>query len=462
MSKLPKTLSSRLTLWYTASFVLFLGIALSALYFSIDTILNKRIDEDLREDIEEFIVLYEKEGLESVKKEINREAKTSDISSVFIRLLDNSGKQIYTSDLTHWKGVHSIQTILNKVIDGKHDVWLETIEFSSQEDDTRVAYGLIGPNTILQIGESTEEKEEIMDLLLAVFTSLFFIAVPIASTIGWLMTKRGVKGIEKISNVAMDIRNGKFDQRVAIKNQPEEIQNLANTFNAMIERINSLISEMQEMIDNIAHDLRSPLARIRAISENVLSSNSEINDYKTALEDTLEECDRLIQMVNSTLDVAEAEAGVATRIKEDIDLTKLAEDACEIFEPIAEDKKIKLSFNAKENCTYYGNKQSLQRMLANLIDNAIKYSKSNSKVNIKLENIERNIIIKVADQGDGIAKDNQTRVFERFFRCDSSRGNSGNGLGLSYALAVVRSHGGDINLDSTPGSGSTFTISLPT
>ncbi len=321
MNKFPNTLSFRLTLWYSILFVTFLAISLSALYLSINTILNNRIDEDLEEDIEEFSILFKNEGIYAVKKEIDREAKTSDVSEVFLRVLTTNGKQIHASDLSHWKGIHTIQSTLNKVLLNDSKLYLETMKFPMQEENTRIVYGLIGSNTILQIGESTEEKEEIMELLLIVFASMFLIALPIASTIGWFMAKQSIKGIEEINKAAIDIRNGEFNRRVSITRQPEEIQTLANTFNAMIERINNLITEMREMIDNIAHDLRSPLARIRAISENTLSNNSQSENYKVAAEDTLEECDRLIQMVNSTLDVAEAEAGVTNRIKEIIDLS---------------------------------------------------------------------------------------------------------------------------------------------
>ncbi len=230
----------------------------------------------------------------------------------------------------------------------------------------------------------------------------------------------------------------------------------------MADRIRNLITEMREMIDNIAHDLRSPIARIRAISESALSTQGSINDYKTVAADTLEECDRLIKLINNTLDVAEAEAGIANSMKETIDLSKLTADACELFEPVAEQKNIDLTYKLAEDCHLTGHRQNLQRMLANLLDNALKYTSSAGKVGIVLESRPKAIQIAIADTGPGISKADQQRVFERFYRCDDSRGRSdGCGLGLCFARAVARTHGGEIFLSSKPGDGSTFTITLP-
>lgn len=461
MPKLPNTLSFRLTLWYSSSFVVFLAASLLILLVLIDAILEDRIDEELIEEINEFRELYKTEGIERVKTEIDLEGKTGDISEIFLRLLTSNGEQIHSSDLTHWEGITTVQSILEKISEDETEILLLSVEFQSQEEETRVAYGLIGPELILNIGESTEDKEEIMEILFIVFTAMFVIAVPIIATIGWFIARKNVVGIEEINRAAIDIKSGQFNRRVSIENQHDEIQTLANTFNKMAERINQLITEMREMIDNIAHDLRSPLARIRAISENALSRESSKEEYQSAAENTLEECDRMIQMVNNTLDVAEAEAGVTEREKEEINLANLIEEACELFEPVAEEKNVVLTFTLNTSCYLNGNRQSLQRMASNLLDNAIKYTKPNTSVDIKLDKDSNLIKISISDKGEGIPTQSQHRIFDRFYRCDSSRSKEGSGLGLSYAKAVARSHGGDIILENSSKQGSTFVISLP-
>ena len=229
----------------------------------------------------------------------------------------------------------------------------------------------------------------------------------------------------------------------------------------MLDRIRDLISDMREMTDNIAHDMRSPLARIRAISEVAVSSTKTSDEHKTAASSTIEECDRLLQMINATLDVAEAEAGSAALDKQTVNISELAKDACELFEPVADEKEIELSCQLDAGCRIHGNVQNLQRMLANLLDNALKYTPPKGRIDINLGCDEQGIKVAVADTGIGIPAPDQARIFERFFRCDQSRSQTGCGMGLSFSQAVARAHGGDISVASEPGNGTTFTITIP-
>ena len=428
----------------------------------MNTTLSSRIDDDLIEDVEEFRTLYSLGGFSELKREIENESLTNDVSQEFVRLLDRDGNELFTSDLSHWKGMHTIQTTLQKTIISHPEPILETIQFKDQEDATRIVYGLVTPDVILQLGESTEEKNELMELLALVFIPLFLIVIPIATFAGWKVARQATKGINEVSYAVAELEKGDFDHRVAIHSQRDEIQTLADTFNNMAERIHSLITEMREMIDNIAHDLRSPLGRIRAMSESALSGSDSVTEYKSAAVDTLTECDRLINMINTTLDIAEAEAGVSTNTKEDVNLGQLIEEVCELFEPAAAEKNITLSFKTKLERYIRGNKQSLQRMLANLLDNALKYTSSNGEININLTNNPDALRISITDTGIGIPPSEHDRIFDRFYRCDDSRTTSGCGLGLSFARAVARAHDGDISVRSTPEKGSVFTITFPT
>jgi signal transduction histidine kinase len=275
------------------------------------------------------------------------------------------------------------------------------------------------------------------------------------------MARRALQGVEEVSRAAEDIANGAFNRRVSVRDRSEEIERLVATFNVMVDRIAAVISQMRTMTDNIAHDLRSPLGRIRAIAERALSASRSVDEHRTASADTLEECDRLLQMINTTLDVAEAEVGAAQLLKEEIDLASIIQDACELFEPIAEDKEIEISAKLEANCQVRGNIQYVQRMLANLLDNALKYTPPKGSVSVELARDDQVAAISVSDTGVGIAPDEQARIFERFYRGDQSRSQQGFGLGLSFARAVAHALGGDISVTSTPNKGSRFTVTLP-
>lgn len=461
MVKFSNTLSFRLTLWYASMFIVFLLVALLFSYLAINSILNKRMDDDLAEDIDEFRLLFSTSGLQPVLKEIEREAGSGNAETVFLRLLDKEGDTIFASDLEDWRGLEVDKELVKHVASMHAKPVLETQDIASQDYATRIIYGLIGPDTILQIGESLEEKAEIMELILAVFMLMFLLVLPVASGISWFVARKAAQGIEEVSRAAVEIRRGEFDRRVSVKAHTAEIQTLVDTFNSMAERIRNLIAEMREMIDNIAHDLRSPLARIRAIAETMITEGGSMENCHAAAADTIDECDRLIKLINTTLDVAEAEADVSYVAKEAVELSTMVEDACELFEPLAEKKRVSLSCRIEPDCRLQGNKQNLQRMLTNLLDNALKYTPANGEVTVSLVPATDQFSVIVADTGIGIPESDQRRVFDRFYRCDRSRSEDGCGLGLSFARAVARAHRGEINLTSAPNQGSTFIVTLP-
>ena len=421
------------------------------------------MNDDLSEDLAEYNSIHKDGGISSVIDEIERDIKSVDSDDEFVQIFDLHGKKIFSSDVINWKGLKKNSNFFQDKIKSykRLNTVIETIEIPGREHDTRIAFCKIGPDTILMIGESLEQINETLDLILLIFSVILVTVIPLALIVGWLVVRHSVSGIKEISQAAAAIKNGNLDTRVSVKNQRDEIQNLADTFNSMAGQIKLLISEMREMIENIAHDLRSPLGRIRVISEMALSANGNTESYKSAAAETIEECDRLIQLINISLDVAEAEAGVENNNKEEVNLSELTEDACELFGPVAEDKHIAMTVQCEPDCKILGNRQNLQRMIANVLDNALKYTPKNGKVSIDLKQDEHGHHISVSDTGIGIPVADQQRVFDRFYRCDQSRSNDGSGLGLSFARAVAHAHGGNITLCSEPNVKTVFKISLP-
>lgn len=415
---------------------------------------------DLFDDIVEYQILYQKEGLEGVKREIDQEIKLGAEESFFFQVFNQEGKQIYSSDLSSWQFLPENQRTVKQVFSTRKP-FFQTLNIQGEDYRAKTIYDLIAPDVLLYTGQSTEDIQGVMTLLSSIFVRILLIVIPITLGIGWLISMRAVKGIKEVSRIAAEIEKGNLDRRVFVPPQGDEIRQLVNTFNAMLDRIRVLIFEMTEMTDNIAHDLRSPLARIRIISEVSLSNDRTPQEFRTAASDTIEECDRLLQMINSALDVAEVEADTLQIKKQKVDLSQLVEDACELFETISENKRIKLTYKIENNCIINGNIQNLQRMIANLLDNAIKYTLEDGRVDVALTCTQQNIKIMVMDTGMGIPEQDQTRVFDRFYRCDQSRTYDGCGIGLSFSKAVARSHGGDINLSSSLQKGSCFTIELP-
>jgi len=438
----------------------FFGSAFLLFYAFINTILHTELDEDLEEDLAEFRMLLETDGFDAVKLEIEREIFADGPEDSFFRVMDSQGNTVFASDLSYWDSVTN-NPQLPEILAREDEGWFETIAAPDDDYNARVVYGWIGPDMILHTGESMEDMQEIMTLLLTIFSVTFAVVVLFASIAGWFFARRAMRGVEEVSCAAVDVANGTLDRRVDVKTEGAEIERLASTFNTMLDRIHTLISGMREMTDNVAHDLRSPLARIRANSEMALSSAETLEEYRDSAADTLEECDRLMHMINTTLDVAEAEAGAARLSMDTVDISRMAEDACELFGPIAEDRGIFLSTSIEKGCRVRGNLQLLQRMLANLLDNAFKYSERDGSINVGVNSSGDSILVSVRDEGIGISQQDLKKIFDRFFRCDESRSKTGCGLGLSLVRAVAIAHGGNIDVSSKPGDGSEFRIILP-
>ncbi len=460
MKAMPETLAARLTLGYAASFLICLGTALLALYLFIDHSISEEMDEDLAEDIAEFRILLAEEGLPRVESELQREAKSNHPQELFLRVVDAAGRQRFGSDTSHWPRLDAA-SVEEGWIDSKREPVFANLSGRGEDHATRVISAPLGPGLWLQIGESLEERAEFMGFILRLFGFTFALAALLAALVGWAMARRALRGVEEVSSAAERVAHGDLESRVSRGNRGAEIERLAASFNRMTERIRSLISGMREMTDNIAHDLRSPLGRIRAHSELALLSAKTLDEYQASAADTLEECDRLLEMINITLDVAEAEVGASRQAADEVDLAAAVSDVCELFATLAEDKQIRLSTRLADGCRVRGNRKFLQRMLANLLDNALKYTPEQGEVAVEVAPMERAVSVAVRDTGIGIPLAEQGQIFERFFRCDQSRSQPGFGLGLSLARAVARSHGGDLVVESEPGSGSRFTVTLP-
>jgi signal transduction histidine kinase len=278
--------------------------------------------------------------------------------------------------------------------------------------------------------------------------------------IGWFMAKRALRGVQEITRTAAEIAYGNLDKRVAVHSGGDELNTLAQTFNTMLDRIQALILGMRQMSDNLAHDIRSPLGRIRAHAELALANDTADFDVDSVAATAVEECDRLLEMVNTTLDIAEAEAGVVVLRHTTVDLVDLVHDAVDIFQPVAEDRQIAIAVDSPDHCLIDGDRQRLQRVVANLLDNALKYTSSGGRVTLRLIAHAQRVKLSIEDTGIGIAAEDFPHIFERFYRCDRSRSEHGSGLGLSLAQAFVRAHGGNIGVESSPGDGSTFTVEL--
>ncbi|MDX1487958.1 MAG: ATP-binding protein [Acidiferrobacterales bacterium] len=454
------TLAFRLTVWYAGIFTLCSILAFLVFYLHVASILSERTEEELLEEIQEFSALLASNGIEELKQALVIEARDDGEDKVFYRLLTPSGKEIASSNPASWSDLQASPDALKQIAGGKAHVF-ETVSLRDKEYKVRTLYGPIGPGAVLQIGWLLEEDAEFVAILREVFGTTVAAVMIFAALVGWVMAKRALSGVEAVTRTAREISAQGLERRVSVKTKTSEIERLATTFNDMLDRIESLVTEMKEMTDNIAHDLKSPITRIRGIAEMTLTGGKSIDEHESAAANTIEQCDRLLEMINTMLYISETEAGAGSRRRESIDMAVVVRDACELFQPMAEDKGVNLAAQIDGDLKVEGDRQALQRMIANLIDNAINNTPSQGAVTVSVDGDEKLGIISVRDTGIGISQTDLPHVFKRFYRCDRSRSSPGNGLGLSLVKAVVHSHGGQVVVSSTPDNGTQFTVSLP-
>lgn len=279
--------------------------------------------------------------------------------------------------------------------------------------------------------------------------------------VGWFLARRALSGVDDVRQTAQSIAKGAFDSRVPIKGTGDEVDQLAVTFNGMLAQIEAVLHSMKEITDNIAHELRSPITRMRGIAELALASKRSVEDYETVVGRVIEDCDRLLGMINAMLDISEAEAGIARHRPVEVNAGEMARDVIDLFGPVAEDKCVAVNLSESGALSLQADPQKLQRVLSNLLDNAIKYTPSGGSIIISAHGTDREVHLTVRDTGVGIPAPELSHIFDRFYRAEKSRSEPGSGLGLSLAQAFVLAHRGTISVTSTPGEGSEFIITLP-
>jgi heavy metal sensor kinase len=460
LRRLRRTLAFRLTLWYAGIFTVSSLLAFLFFYLQIASIIDARRDADLLDDIKDYSALLTAKGMEEVQHTMAVDAKQDGENKTFYRLLASDGKELSSTDLSSWGRLDVNRPALQRIAESAEPVF-ETLAVEGKRHKTRIVYGSIGPGAILQIGTSLEDDDE----LLADFRDIFGVTVPavmvFAALIGWFMARRALTQVEEVTSTARGISASDLERRVPVKGKADEIDRLATTFNDMLDRIQTLVTEMKEMTENIAHDLRSPITRIRGMAEMALTTGKSVDEYESAAASTVEDCDRLLEMINTMLYISQTEAAPEKLPMEEVNMTGVVRDACELFQPVAEDKGVDLVVEIGADLRVRGVLQGLQRMLANLIDNALNYTSRSGTVTVSVSGDEKLGVIAVKDTGIGISQEELPHIFRRFYRGDRSRSLPGTGLGLTLVQAIVRAHGGQISVTSVPNVGTTFTVTLP-
>ncbi len=457
-----RTVTFRLTFGFGLIFGLLSLAVFLFIYSEMVSALSRRSDRELSGKAREFQALFLARGLDALRSEFRREAASQGKERVFFRLLSRGGKVLASSDLAGWRGIREGKP-LSPVAAGKKEVFA-TFSLPGRPYKVRVLSRRIPGGNLLEVGATLRGNEALVRKYRETFEVALAVMLACGGMAGWFLARWAMSGVERVTETALRIKEGDLGLRVPLGKEGREIESLARAFNGMLERIQALVEELKEVTDNVAHDLRSPITRIRGLAESSLLSGKEGTAWLEAAGAVVEESDRLVEMVNTMLEIARARAGVLDMARVPVDLGEIARAAGELFRPLAEEKGLALQVSSPpEPLLVPGDKGRLQRVVANLLDNAVKFTPPGGRVELRAGEGEEGewARIQVLDRGAGIDPSDLPRIFDRFYRGEKSRSSPGNGLGLSLALAVVRAHGGSISVENRPGGGSVFTVLLP-
>ena len=455
-----RTLAFRLTLWYAGIFLFSAAVAFGFSYYLITTTLRGRTDQDLLAEVRSFSSVMVLQGVEAVKRQALIESQAAGEKKIFIQLLYPDGRLFSSSNMSYFHNIPISREAISRMLEQK-EPFFATVSSPDHRHEIRVVYALLGPGLIIHLGQAMDDIAHIIEVFQRIFVATMAALFALAVVAGWFMARRALGGVETVTRTARRIADGRLNERVPVKRAEDEIDQLAVTFNQMLDRIQGLMNGIKEMTDNIAHDLNSPITRIRGQAEIALTSGSAIDEYEAMAASAIEESDRLLEMINTMLFISRTEAGLSQPELKPMDIAAVVRDACGLFQSMAEDKRISLACRTPESLPMRGDIRLIQRMIGNLLDNAIKYSPEGGTVDVSIRSTpDRSVSITVTDTGAGISAKDLPHIFERFYRGDPSRSLPGVGLGLSFARAVARAHGGDITVESSP-AGSAFSVTFP-
>lgn len=453
--------SLRLAMIYTSVLCVSLAAVLSVTYQLVRHIALSRDQDVISAQTEQYKTLFDQGGVDAISWHFTRQFGSSP-EQMFVRVVDDQQK------------VHFITVShpLWNLLDGKTNLWSRISSGAAQWDelfrDGQTGSWIIGsialkPGLYLQVGRSNSETRRVLSHFRSTAVKIIIPVFLLSLIAGWVTTRSAVMPLRSLVETLRNILStGDMKQRVPIRSRKGELDGLTILFNQLLDQNETLIRVSGETLDNVAHDLRTPMTHLKNATEQALldpDAGPEI--LREALADCAEESDKILQIFNLLMDMAEADTGQMRLTPEPVDLRALAGEVCELYELIAEEREIRIVNRIPQGMTGTVDRARFRQCLSNLMDNALKYSPKNTEIELAGCNTESGLQISIRDQGIGIPTEELSHIWDRLYRGEHSRSTSGLGLGLSFVKAIVVAHSGRIDVQSVMNEGTVFTIFLP-
>lgn len=449
-----KSSSFRLITWYTVLFVLSSLVINIYIYTVISSYIYEQSRKEVTEDLYDLEEIYREEGLEAFKLEVFEDEE----DPFLVHLTGGAGSTVILRVPADWEEFDVAE--LQGGVDAKEGEWKYPGE--GGEDAYEVTSLTMTDGLVLELGQTITEREELLSRIRKVYLFAIIPIILFAYLGGLFVADRALNPIRQLINTLNSIVSGsRIDARAPVTKADKLNDELVSLFNTMMDKIEALMNGMKNVLDNVAHDLRTPMTRLRGTAEVALQSERNEEALRDALSDCIEESERILVMLNTLMDVSEAETGAMKLDVEEMNVAPLIDDVVDLYGYVAEEKGVSVNKLFPEELFVKADRSRMRQVLANLLDNAIKYTPSGGRIDIEASRREKEVEITVKDTGLGISDDELDNIWDRLYRGDKSRSQRGLGLGLSLVKAIVGAHSGHIEVSSTPGSGSVFSVHLP-
>lgn len=450
-------LALRLAIWYGVLFIVSSAMLVGLTYVLLARSLAAQDHRVIESMLARYATEYGTGGLAALDRAIRIDRSAGRHERLLVRVVGRTSEATYVNIPAGWNefDLSALSTPRSE------RSWWLALQGRVRPTVLEVATVRLPDGTLVQVGRSSDVR----DALLQQFRERVLLVAGLIFTIaivgGGLLTYVGLAPLrEMAAAVSSIVKTGRVDARVAVRGTGDALDDLGRSINGMLDRIQALVAGMRGALDNVAHDLRTPLARLRSVAESAVASNDP-SEQRDALGRVLEETERVGTMLTTLMDISEAETGAMRLASDRVRLAAVVDEAMDLYRDAAEERGVALASDVDPRIELVADHTRLRQVIANLLDNAMKYTGGGGRVDVKATADAGEVSLHVRDTGQGIAPSDLPRIWERLYRADASRSKRGLGLGLSLVKAIVESHGGHVSVASEPGLGSTFSITLP-